>query len=325
VRDEEYRLLLKACRDVSKREPRLQLSQQESPEESAVSISDELTGFLGAVHKDRERVRDSAFGTMQPLLAVYDIALLQVCDLSHLAWQELHGRTRLLWPSVSLPKRPSTTSVFYLLTSNLAQLLQAVRLLLLHGFEGQGRSMFRTFVELADLTLAVVAYEDVYRHYITNHDDSRAQYEHWRRHLSPAVIRRHLGRLDRELDLVATTAVPAEDVRDDTYRWFSLFSHVNMVAHLVSAYPEDLAGERAGPIAMLGEAGMMARSTFSRSLLYLWLFFLHLDRLLWERHFWNRFRGPRWRGRYLYRSRVFDTLFQENYNLLQGIKDEEGA
>jgi hypothetical protein len=185
--------------------------------------------------------------------------------------------------------------------------------------------MFRTFVELADMTLAVVAYEDVYRHYITNHDDSRKQYEHWRHNLAPAVVRRHLTRLDRELHLAGTTAISAEEVRADTYEWFSLFSHVNMVAHLVSAYPPALGQETAAPIAMLGEAGEMAKNTFSRCLLYLWLFFVHLNRLLWERHHWNRFRGTRWRGRYLYRSRVFDTLFRENYNLLQGISNDEGT
>ena len=47
--------------------------------------------------------------------------------------------------------------------------------------------MFRTFVELADLTLAVVADEDVYRNYIMVLQDRRAQ-SHWRRYLAPGVI-----------------------------------------------------------------------------------------------------------------------------------------
>jgi len=185
--------------------------------------------------------------------------------------------------------------------------------------------MLRTFVELADLTLAVVADEDMYQNYSMTPQDGRAQYQHWRRYLAPGVIRQRLARLDDELDLRVMTSIPAAQVREDTYEWFSLFSHIHMVAHLVSAYPPQLDEQSRGAIAMLGEAGPMTRSTFSRILLYLWLFCPHVDRLLWERHRWDRFRGARWRGWYRYCSRVFDTLFRENYDQLQGLTLEDGA
>jgi hypothetical protein len=325
MRPEDYQWLLTACQQTSQERPQLQRLQRESAEQSATSIDKELESFLGAVFDDREQVRNSSTQTMQPLLMLYDFALLQVCDLSHFAWQNRDSRARLIWPDTALPRRPTPTRVFYLLVSNLAQLLQAVRLLLLHGFEGQSRAMFRTFVELADLTLAVVADEAVYRNYITTDEDPEREYQHWRRNLSPAVIRRRLVQLDNELDLGSVTAIPAAEVREDTYQWFSLFSHVNIVAHLVSAYPQPLGEEVQGAIAMLGEAGEITRATFARSLLYIWLFFVHFDRLLWERHRWGRFRGHRWRGWYQYRSRVFDTLFRQNYDELQEIAQEGDA
>jgi hypothetical protein len=192
-------------------------------------------------------------------------------------------------------------------------------MLLLSGFEGQSRSMVRSFVELADIILAVIADEEIYRHYITVFEDPRERYDHWRRHLRPVVIRSRLARLDQELALEEITSIPASEVREETYRWFSLFSHVNMVAHLVSAYPQRLGGGEMGSLAMLGETGEMTRATFSRVLLYLWLFFIHLDRLLWDRHRWGRFSGENSREWYRYRSRVFRSLFRENYELLQGI------
>jgi hypothetical protein len=325
VRIEDYKLLLAACQETSRNQPQLQRLQRESAEQSAASIDREIESFLGAVLQDREQTREIASQTMQPLLMVFDLGLLQVCDLSHFAWQNCDSRVRLIWPGTALPSRPNPTRVFYLLVSNLAQLLQAVRVLLLYGFEGQSRAMFRTFVELADLTLAVVADEDIYRHYIVVPQDEREQYQHWRRYLAPGVIRRRLARLDDELDLVAITSIPAAEVREDTYAWFSLFSHMNMAAHLVSAYPQRLGEQSHGAIAMLGDAGQIAQSTFSRILLYLWLFFLHFDRLLWEKHRWDRFRGARWRGWYRYRSQVFDTLFRENYDQLQGLTREKGA
>lgn len=324
MRDEDYQLLLAACQQTARNLPRLQLIQGETAEESAKSIDRKIEGFLGAVFQDRQRISSAAVDAMQPLLMVYDFALLQICDLSYFAWKNGHSRVKLIWPSAKLPSRPRTTDVFYLLVSNLAQLLQAVRLLLLNGFEGQGRAMFRGFVELADLTLAVLADENVYRNYITSYDDPDKEYQHWRRNLAPAVMRRRLIKLDAELDIGPTTAIPASEVREDTYSWFSLFSHVNFVAHVVSAHPTPLGeeGAAATPRAMLGEAGEMTNSTFARALLYIWLFFSHCDRLLWARHDWGRFRGDRWRGWYRYRARAFDTLFRQNYRRLQGIAQD---
>lgn len=324
MKRKEYFLLRDACRQVSQSSPYLQRIQHESFEQSATSIKEEVEGFLGAILRDREETRKVAAQTMEPLLSVFDIGLLQICDLSHFAWQNLDSRIKLIWPNAALPKRPDPTGVFYLIVSNLAQLLQAVRMLLLSGFEGQSRAMFRTFVELADLTLAVIADEDIYRNYIITYEDKKAEYQHWRHNLSPSVIRRRLAALDNELELNKITSIPGNEVREDTYQWFSLFSHINMVAHLVSAYPQQLGKEGVGPIAMLGEAGEITKVTFSRILLYLWLFFLHFDRLLWERHRWGRFRGKRWRGWYKYRSEVFDVLFRENYDQLQGIPPENG-
>jgi len=224
--------------------------------------------------------------------------------------------------------------VFYLLVSNLGQLLQAVRLLLLNGFEGQGRAVFRNFVELADLTLAVVAYEDVYRDYITIYNDRQQDYHHWRRFLSPTVVRRRLIKLDAELDIPSIDPIHASDVRElredirelreDTYSWFSLFSHVSYVGNVVSTYRAPLGGgvEDVVQLGMLGEAGQMARATFARALLYVWLFFLYLDRLLWEHHRWGRFRGERSRAWYRYRARAFDALFRQNYSKFEGIAQE---
>jgi hypothetical protein len=323
VRAEEYRLLLAACQQTARDQPRLQQVQGEPAEASAKSIDHEIDSFLDAIFRDRQKTSAEAVETMQPLLMVYDLALLQICDLTHFAWQNRNRRAKLIWPSTPLPRQPRPSDIFYLLVSNLAQSLQCVRLLLLNGFEGQGRAAFRSFVELADLTVAVLADEAVYRNYITVPEDDDQVYRHWRRHLSPGVMRQRLIALDAELGIGSVTAIPASEVREDTYQWFSLFSHVNMAAHLVSAYPRRVGEEGSAPLAMLGEAGEMARATFARALLYIWLFFIHFDRLLWERHKWGRFRGRQWRGWYRYRARAFDCLFRQNYEELQGIAHED--
>ncbi|TIM60489.1 MAG: hypothetical protein E5Y60_30960 [Mesorhizobium sp.] len=46
-----------------------------------------MAGFLGAVLKDRESVYWSAEKALQPLMLLFDVALLQVFDMSHFGFQ----------------------------------------------------------------------------------------------------------------------------------------------------------------------------------------------------------------------------------------------
>jgi hypothetical protein len=118
MREKEYQLLLNACRQTAQTSPQLQRIQRERVEQSAASIKDEIESFLGAVFRDREQTRKVAARSMEPLLSVFDLGLLQVCDLSHFSWQNLDSRVRLIWPDATLPSRPNPTRVFYLLVSN---------------------------------------------------------------------------------------------------------------------------------------------------------------------------------------------------------------
>jgi hypothetical protein len=116
VRIEDYQLLLAACQETARNQPQLQRLQRESAEQSATGIDREIESFLGAVLQAREHTHEVAAQTMQPLLMVFDLGLLQVCDLSHFAWQNRDSRVRLIWPGIALPSRPHPTRVFYLLT-----------------------------------------------------------------------------------------------------------------------------------------------------------------------------------------------------------------
>lgn len=87
VKADERKRLNAACLAMAAANPELQQRQGELPEESARSIESELTGFLGAVLKDREGVHRAAEGTLQPLMLLFDVALLQVCDMSHFSFQ----------------------------------------------------------------------------------------------------------------------------------------------------------------------------------------------------------------------------------------------
>ena len=104
MKSKPKKLLQAACRSTASSYPALQRRQGETPDESARSIEGEIAGFLGAVLKDRQRVNRSAESALQPLMLLYDVALLQVCDMSHFGFKQVSlgitpawgGRSRLV-------------------------------------------------------------------------------------------------------------------------------------------------------------------------------------------------------------------------------------
>ncbi|MER9880997.1 hypothetical protein [Mesorhizobium sp. M0118] len=286
----------------------MQRRQGESAEESARSIENEMAGFLGAVLKDRESVYGSAEKALQPLMLLFDVALLQVFDMSHFGFQHAAGRARIIWPGVLLPKRPRPNDVFYVLTSNLAHAMQAFRLLLLHGFESQARAAFRGVVEIADLMIMVLADEDTYRAYVTSFEDGKASYQHWKKHLSPAVIRASLSKLEAGDRISLPIDLTPDELRRDNYAWLSRFVHVDYAAQVVAVHPSDPDGQ-SQRLAMLGNVGEISKATLAHSLVYLWISLLRVEKLLFQKHGWDRLKGGRSRHWYHYRARALDALF----------------
>lgn len=296
-----------ACEAMAAKNPDLQRRQGESAEESARSIESEIAGFLGAVLKDRENVYRSADKALQPLMLLFDVALLQVFDMSHFGLQHAGG-ARFIWPGAPLPKRPRPNDVFYVLTSNLAHAMQAFRLLLLHGFESQARAAFRGVVEIADLMIMVLADEETYRAYVTSFEDGKATYQHWKKHLSPAVIRASLSKLEANDRNALPIDMTPDELRRYNYAWLSRFVHVDYAAHVVAVHPSDADGQ-SQRLAMLGNVGEVSKATLAHSLVYLWITLLRLEKLLFEKHGWDRLRGDRSRHWFRYRARALDALF----------------
>jgi hypothetical protein len=288
--------------------PDLQRWLGEGPEDSARSIENEISGFLGAVLKDREDVHRTAERTLQPLMLLYDLALLQVCDMSHFGFKHAGGRARIIWPGMYLPKGPRPNDVFYVLASNLAHAMQAFRLLILHGFESQARAAFRGVVEVTDMMIMVLADEATYRAYVTSLEDGKASYQHWKKRLSPAVIRASLSKLEARDPIIVPIDMTVEEIRKDNYAWLSRFVHIDYAAHVVSAHPSypDGSWQR---LAMLGNVGEISKATLAHGLVYLWISLLRFEKLLFEKHGWGRLRGDRSRGWFRYRGRALDKLF----------------
>jgi hypothetical protein len=186
--------------------------------------------------------------------------------------------------------------------------MQAFRLLILHGFESQARAAFRNVVEIADLMIVALESEVTYREYTKSFEDSKASYQHWRRHLSPSAIRASLSKIEIDNPITIPIDMTPDEIRKDTYSWLSSFVHVDFVAHIVAAHPQKL-DATFGRMAMLGDIGEMSKATLAHALVYLWISLLRLESLLWEKHRWGRFRGGRSRNWFRYRCRALDDLF----------------
>ena len=301
-------MLEAACQAAAKTDPELQRSQGETASSSAKSIETELSGFLGAVRKDRQNISKSAEQKLQPLMFLYDLALLQVCDMSYFGLKNFDHRSKVIWQDLSLPKRPPPNAVFYVLASNLAQSMQAFQLLILHGFESQARATFRSVVEIADLMIAVLARESTYLEYIKSYEDRKVSYKHWRTHLSPSVIRNFISTLEVDDPITIPIDMTPLEIRQDNYSWLSKFVHVDYAAHVVASHPSD-EHQTFEKLAMFGNVGDMSKATLAHALVYLWITLLRIERLLFVKHSWSRFRGERSRKWFHYRFRVVDNAF----------------
>ena len=228
--------------------------------------------------------------------------------MSYFGFKNTDHRRRIIWPKLASPGHPSPNGVFYVLNSNLAQSMQAFRLLILHGFESQARATFRGIVEIVDLMIMVLASEATYREYIKSFDDPKTNYKHWKHNLSPTAIRASLSKLEVDNPITIPIDTTPDDIRSGTYSWLSSFIHVDFVAHVVAAHPPKLDGN-SGRLAMLGSVGEMSKATLAHSLVYLWISLLRLENLLWEKHCWGHFRGERSRKWFRYRCRALDELF----------------
>lgn len=296
-----------ACQRVAVRRPELQRTLGETSSQSASSIRGESSGFLGAVWNDRTTIANGASAKLSPLIEIFDVALIQVCDLAVFGHAQRSNRSPIIWPNAKFPRRPSRNAVFYVLAANLAQTIQAVRLLIVQGFENQARSALRNFVELADLTLAVLADEGLYGAYIETFVDEKATYTHWSKRLRPSIIQKLVLDLERADPISTSTDATPEQIRREFYGWLSQFTHNNFAAHVVAAHPVDADGNH-GALAMLGEVGEMSRATLAHGLMYLWVTLTRLQRLLWSDHGWGGFRGGRTRKWFEYRFLVFDGM-----------------
>ena len=296
-----------ATAEIAIREPELQRSLREPWQDSALSIQKEVESALGAIMSDRIDTAKGSESKLDPLLMLYDIHTLNVCDMAYFAWKNRQSKSAIIWPDATLPTRPKRNDVFLVLVSNLSHAMQAFRLLSIHGFEHQSRNTLRNLLELMDIMIATLSRESFYVDYVRSYERDADVNKHWQAKLKPSLVRKLLAELDADDPILLPIDWSSVDIRRDMYDWLSKFSHNNFVSHIVAAHPPEPAGGMR-PLGMLGTVGAMSRATFAQALVYLWISSIRLQRLLWQTHKWGNFRGARSRRWAGYRFAVIDEL-----------------
>ncbi len=141
---------------------------------------------------------------LQPNLAVFNVGCALYLHLLTSIITRDPRKPPILWQGHKLKPNPKPGFVLQVLLTNALCGLLGIRELCLCGLDGQARILLRSFVEITDLTIAVVAFEDTFRQFTSVDDNGPLRTKHWRRHLAPSVIR---GRLT---EWIATAGLDPE-------------------------------------------------------------------------------------------------------------------
>lgn len=253
------------------------------PEEAAATVEREVADFRGLLAEPIP-VRRESLQELDPMLSLCEITAVHMFDLAIICSEYVDSPQDLLWPE---KEGPQGTLMLEALAATLANTLLGVRQLVLMGLDAQARVVLRSFVEVADLTVAVSYDYECFTNYACSSVDPDKDRKHWAKHLRPEKIRMIISQFEREMELTETYLATARDVRLDMYRWLSLYSHANLLGQAISSLAIS---ENSGhPIPKLGDRlDQMSEVTMFKAAFYSWLTCLELAWLIHHRHKWTK-------------------------------------
>lgn len=291
---------------------------------SSDAVPDEIREDLNSL-RDVTPQRDSAAGRdaeteLQPMLALADLGLAQLSHLAVLCPHPFESKDSFLWPDDETDHRgPGGALVLTFLVTHLANTLVGIRTLVCSGLDAQARILLRAYVEVADITVAVLGDRDTFRAYTSLARDPAAFARMWKGLLSPERIRRVLSSLETEIALEDEVRVKMAAMRRETYEWLSSVAHGQGLALFLGAFQPTVEDPDVLRFSLMGSVTPASKTTLLRAVLYTWQLLMYAIRLLWDKHRW-RFgldvndKDNRW---FFVRHHVFTQLFLSRYERMQ--------
>jgi hypothetical protein len=225
-----------------------------------------------------ERKRTSAQrAQLDPMLSFLDMAIHHL----FLVGATCGGRSRM--------KQKQPYSLFEIVSLALGNTLVGIRELTLAGLDNQARVLFRYYVELAEMMLAIVGDKAAYKTFIgCGIPASVNTPKYWREHLNPRKVRESLISIEKSAGLTQGYVQLLARDRRKTYQWLSGFSHCNIFTALSGAYRSEL-GKRWDILrpCVGGRLGRESKRTLYRLADYNASFFYSLNELLLKNHAWK--------------------------------------
>ena len=252
-------------------------------EEATTTLEGEVADFRDLLAEPIP-VRRQSLKELEPMLSLCEIVIVHMLDLASICHEHLDGQQDLLWPEED---GPQGTLILETLATTLANTLLGVRQLTLMGLDAQARMLLRSFVEVADLTVATSYDYECFVNYAHSSVDPDLDRQHWSKYLRPKKIRTIISRLEKEAGLPEEHLVMADNVRLDMYQWLSLYSHANFLGQAISSLTISETSKH--PIPKLGDSlDQMSSVTLFKAAFYSWLTCSELTWLFHRRHRWIR-------------------------------------
>lgn len=283
-------------------------------------IREDLDSLLHFVAEVAVEGESDAKRELEPALTLFDLGLAQLSHLAMLFPGPSESNGPLLWPSGEPSTRgPGGAFLAQVLLTNLANTLLGVRSLICSGLDVQARILLRQYVEIGDMTLAVLGDRESYDAYLQLAGDPDAFRRAWKSRLSPQRVRQRLSLVEREVGLSEDMSVETAAMRHSTYQWLSYFAHGQWVALLTGAYPSDISDHRPRLFGLGGRVSAASKATLFHGVRHTWLFLRLAVRLLFDKHKWNfgldvDDKENRW---FFVRQEVFNKLFLSKYQTMQ--------
>lgn len=223
-----------------------------APDEAARLVGDSVAD------KNRfwEEVRAEASGQAADALGAHLLLMDLAADVASdfLLMMDLHERYErpTLWAGKPMPAKGTPHTQLQNLVVNFTNVTVATRRAVADGMALPGKILFRNLTEIGDTALALVGDHGFFERYLHHGRFSPGEgYGHWKKHLSPKVVRGLIEKLYGRLGLDRGTKAELHRHRVGRYAWLSGFDHVHPAAMLVSARsmggdPEDPARSTLG-------------------------------------------------------------------------------
>ncbi|NTV25429.1 MAG: hypothetical protein HGB01_04380 [Chlorobiaceae bacterium] len=127
---------------------------------------------------------------------------------------------------------------FGLFLSNLVNSLLGIHLLIENGLHLQAKQLFRSYIEYADIGIAVLADQDFYVNYRTMGDSKEQQDKVWWNYTRPRALNKILEKIFKDEELKDFWGL-YRSIREPMYSHYSDYVHAHHMANLDSAFSYD--------------------------------------------------------------------------------------